>query len=238
MFDFTNQVVIITGATGNLGRAAAQAFYQAGAKLALVGQKRETLLSVFTKSIPENDATLYATANLMEEESVNALIAAVIKQFERIDVVLNIAGGFTMGPPVHETPVETWDFMLNLNARTVFLMSRAVVPHMLAQGGGKIVNVSARAGLAGKANMAPYVVAKSGVIRLTESIAAELKDDNINVNCILPGTIDTPRNREDMPKADFSKWVAPEALADTMLFLASNAASAVTGAVLPVTGRS
>jgi NAD(P)-dependent dehydrogenase (short-subunit alcohol dehydrogenase family) len=153
-------------------------------------------------------------------------------------VLLNIAGGFTMGPPVHETSVETWDFMLNLNARTVFLMSRAVVPHMLAQGGGKIVNVSARAGLAGKANMAPYIVAKSAVIRLTESMADELKHDNINVNCILPGTIDTPRNREEMPDADFSKWVAPEALADTMPFLASDAARAVTGAVLPVTGRS
>jgi NAD(P)-dependent dehydrogenase (short-subunit alcohol dehydrogenase family) len=238
MFDFTDQVVIITGATGNLGQATAHAFYQTGAKLVLVGRKLETLHAVFDDSIPESSSTLYAAANLIDESSVADLVEAAIEQFGRIDVLLNIAGGFTMGPPVHETPVETWDFMLNLNARTVFLMSRAVVPHMLAQRGGNIVNVSARAGLAGKANMAPYVVAKSAVIRLTESMADELKNDNINVNCILPGTIDTPRNREEMPKADFSKWVAPEALADTMLFLASDAARAVTGAVLPVTGRS
>jgi len=238
MFNLENQIVIITGATGNLGQATAHAFHQAGAKLVLVGQKKEKLQTIFSGSIPENDSSLYATADLTDESSVSQLMEMILSQYGRIDVLLNIAGGFTMGPPVHETSVETWDFMLNLNARSVFLMSRAAVPTMLAQKSGRIVNVSARAGLAGKANMAPYVVAKSAVIRLTESMAAELKNDNIRVNCILPSTIDTPRNREDMPEADFSKWVAPEALADTLLFLASDAAREVTGAVLPVTGRS
>lgn len=238
MFNLTDQVIIITGATGNLGQAAAIAFHQAGAKLALVGRKHKSLHTVFSSSIPENESTMYVAANLMEESSVTELIASVMNKFGHIDGLLNIAGGFTMGPLVHETPIDTWDFMLNLNARTVFLMSRAVVPHMLAQGSGKIVNVSAKAGLGGRAKMAPYVVSKTAVIRLTESMALELKDQNINVNCILPGTIDTPRNREEMPNADFSKWVAPEALADTMLFLASDAARAVTGAILPVTGRS
>ena len=117
-------------------------------------------------------------------------------------------------------------------------MSRAVIPHMLAQGYGKIVNVAARAALEGKAKMAPYVVSKSAVIRLTESMAAELRDAGINVNCILPGTIDTPQNRRDMPNADHSRWVPPGALADVILFLACDAARAIHGAAVPVYGRS
>ncbi len=238
MFDFTGKVVMITGAAGNLGRATAHAFHRAGANIAVVDRKRETVRDVFADTIPEGDYCFYIAADLMDEASVADMTAQIIERFGRIDVLVNIAGGFTMGPPVYETPLETWDFMLNLNARTLFLVSRAVIPQMRAQGSGKIVSIAARAGLQGKANMAPYVVSKSAVIRLTESMAAELLDNNINANCILPGTIDTPRNRADMPQADFSKWVTPEALADVILFLSSDAARAVNGAAVPVYGRS
>jgi NAD(P)-dependent dehydrogenase (short-subunit alcohol dehydrogenase family) len=165
-------------------------------------------------------------------------VGKVMQHYGRIDVLANIAGGFTMGPPVHETDEKTWDFMLNLNAKTAFLTCRAVVPQMLAAGGGKIINVGARAGLQGSAKMAPYIVSKSAVIRLTESLAAELKHKGINVNCILPGTIDTPANRESMPNADFEKWVPPSDLASVILFLASPVAKAVQGAAVPVYGRS
>ncbi len=236
MSDLTNKVVLITGAAGNLGRAAAQAFWSAGAQLALADRNVEALTEAFAAW--RGARCLLAEVDLFQETAVAQLVEQVIQQFGRIDVLVNVAGGFTMGPPVHETSTDTWEFMLNLNARSVFFMSRAVIPHMLAQGSGKIVNVAARAALEGKAKMAPYVVSKSAVIRLTESMAAELKDAGINVNCILPGTIDTPQNRAEMPKADFSKWVAPEALADVILFLASDAARAVTGAAVPVYGRS
>jgi NAD(P)-dependent dehydrogenase (short-subunit alcohol dehydrogenase family) len=137
-----------------------------------------------------------------------------------------------------ETPLKTWEFMMNLNARTVFLVCRAVLPHMMQQNQGRIVSIAARAALTGKAKMAPYVASKSAVIRLTESMAAEVKEQAINVNCILPGTIDTPRNREEMPDADFKKWVTPEALAEVILFLSSDAARAINGAAIPVYGRS
>ncbi|MFC2037937.1 SDR family oxidoreductase, partial [Chloroflexota bacterium] len=136
------------------------------------------------------------------------------------------------------TSLQTWDSMLNLNARTVFIVSRAVVPGMLQQGQGKIVNVAARVALKGGRNSGAYGVSKSAVLRLTESMSAELRDRGINVNCVLPGTIDTPQNREDMPKADHSRWVPPEALADVILFLASDAARAVNGAAVPAYGRS
>ena len=137
---------------------------------------------------------------------------------------------------MHETTDDTWDLMLGLNAKSVINCARAVVPGMLAAGRGKIVNIAALAGLSGKANMGAYTASKSAVIRLTESMAAELRDKGINVNCILPSTIDTPQNRADMPKADPRRWVAPEAIADVVLFLASDAARAIHGAAIPVAG--
>lgn len=238
MFDFTDQVVVVTGAAGNLGRAAAHAFHAAGARLAVLDRQRDVAEAAFGDSIPEGDTCLYVAGDITSEESVNQMVGQVIAYFGRIDVLVNIAGGFTMGPPVHETALKTWDFMLNLNAKSVFLLARAVVPHMLARGRGKIVSTAASVGLKAKANMGAYSVSKSAVIRLTESMAAELQDAGINVNCILPGTIDTPRNRQDMPDADFSKWVQPESLADVILFLASDLARDVHGVAVAVYGRS
>lgn len=239
MFDFADRVVIVTGAAGSLGTAVARAFETAGARLALVDHSADRLRQGFADLAADlSRRCLLRPTDLTQPEDVSAMVSDVMARFERIDVLANIAGGFTMGTRVHETPVETWDFMLSLNARTVFLASRAVIPHMLAQGYGKIVNVAARAALEGKAKMAPYVISKGAVIRLTESMAAELRDAGINVNCILPGTIDTPQNRRDMPNADHSRWVPPGALADVILFLASDVARAIHGAAVPVYGRS
>jgi NAD(P)-dependent dehydrogenase (short-subunit alcohol dehydrogenase family) len=128
--------------------------------------------------------------------------------------------------------------MMDLNARTVFNCCRAVVPHLLSAGGGRIVNVSARAALRGVGTMGPYCASKAAVITLTEALSEELKDSGINVNCILPGTVDTPQNRTSMPDQDHARWVPLDALADVILFLSSDAARAVTGAAVPVYGRS
>jgi len=238
MFDYSDQVIAITGAAGNLGYAAAFAFYSAGAKLAVVDRRRKDIKVVFGDDIPEGEYCYPVSADLMDEDSVAEMASSIIERFGRIDVLVNTAGGFTMGPSVAETPLSTWEFMLNLNARTVFLVNRAIIPYMLRQNRGKIVSIAARAALSGKANMAPYVVSKSAVVRLTESMAAEVQDHNVNVNCILPGTIDTPRNREENPDADFSKWVTPQAIADVILFISSNSARAINGASIPVYGRS
>ena len=159
-------------------------------------------------------------------------------RFGRIDVLVHTVGGYTGGSPLYETSLESWDRMINLNARTAFLICQAVIPQMLAAGGGKIVTVAAGAGREGRAKLSAYSAAKGAVIRLTESMAAELRQRGINVNCILPGTIDTPENRQAMPNADSSRWVAPASLADVVLFLASDAARDVHGAALPVIGRS
>ena len=221
--------VMLTGAAGNLGRAVAAAFADAGANLVLLDLQGK---------LQESDRQLFVPTDLLNVESVQAAVDQAVQRFKRIDVLCNLAGGFRMGAPVHETSDKAWNFLFDVNARTVLHMARAVVPHMLKAGGGKIVNVGAYAAQKGAAQMGAYVAAKSAVIRLTETMAAELREKNINVNCVLPTIIDTPENRAAMPDADPKRWVAPQDLARVILFLASDAARAIHGAALPVTGLS
>ncbi len=234
MAEFAGKVVLITGAAGNLGRAVGEAFRAAGARLVLADLKLERLEAVWGSG----DDLLCLAVDLTRADSVQTMVEAALQRHGAIDVLANVAGGFTMGPPVHETEEHTWDFLLDLNARSVLLTCRAVLPQMRSRGTGKIISVAARAALEGKAKMGAYCVSKAAVITLTQSMAAENRRAGINVNCILPGTIDTPQNRADMPNADFDTWVPPAALADVILFLASDAARAVHGAAVPVYGLS
>jgi NAD(P)-dependent dehydrogenase (short-subunit alcohol dehydrogenase family) len=235
--NLTDQVVIITGATGNLGQATAVACKQQGAKVALTSRKIAELEENFSDWVNDDDVFL-VTADLMDEQAVNEMVEQVVARFGRIDALINIAGGYKAGTPVHETTTRDWEFMLNLNARSVFFASRAVIPHMLAQQSGKIVNIGSRAALEGKAKSAAYSVAKTAVIRLTESMAAELRSQGINVNCIIPDTIDTPENRQARPNADFNKWVSPNDMANVIVYLVSEASDNLHGAMMPVYGRS
>ena len=236
MFDFSDRVVIVTGAAGNLGSAVARAFQAAGAKLVLVDRASDRLPRLFPELADSPDHFLATAVDLTDADAVARMAEEAVSRLGRIDVLVNAAGGYRGGTAVHETPLQTWDLMLNLNARSVFIASSAVIPAMLERGSGKIVSVAARAALKGARTMGPYSASKSAVVRLTESMSAELKKSGINVNCVLPGTIDTPQNRASMPKADTSRWVAPEALADVILFLASDTARGVHGAAVPVYG--
>lgn len=226
---FEGKTCLITGAAGNLGRAVASAFSSAGASLILLDHDEKTLRSAYGGG---GERRRMVHADLRDAQSV----ARALSADARIEILCNIAGGFRMGHPVHETPEDTWELMLGLNAKSVINCARAVVPGMLAAGYGKIVNIAALAGLSGKANMGAYSASKSAVIRLTESMSAELRDKGINVNCVLPSVIDTPQNRADMPGADPRRWVAPEALADVIMFLASDSARAIHGAAIAVNG--
>ena len=222
MNDFNGKHVVVTGAAGVLGRAVADAFHAAHADVTGIDivETKPAYRSVVADLIDPDDARR-ATDDI-----------------GHIDILANIAGGFTMGESVAETTDETWDFMFNLNARTVLNMVRAVVPGMRERGSGRIINIGARAALRGTGAMGAYCASKSVVLRLTESLADELKASGINVNCILPSIIDTPRNRQDMPQATFSNWVKPEEVAAVVMFLASDAASAIHGASIPVEGLS
>lgn len=237
MFDFSHKVVMITGASGNLGGALAQAFRQSGAKLALIDRHQDLLYQAFPDLVDVPDCLLTTCADLTDLNEVNSVMDQAVARFGRVDVLVQTVGGFRAGTLLHETPPDTLDLMLNLNAKTVFNTNQAVIPQMIRHGYGKIINIAARPGLQGRANMAAYSAAKAAVIRLTESAAAELKSQGINVNCILPGTIDTTQNRAAMPEANFDDWVKPESLADVILFLSSDAARDIHGAAVPVYGR-
>jgi NAD(P)-dependent dehydrogenase (short-subunit alcohol dehydrogenase family) len=227
--------VLVTGATGNLGRAVAAAFADRGANLVLVDRSREHLEAAFGA---QKERCLLMPTDLLDQAQVNAAVQAAMERFRRIDVLCNIAGGFRMGEPVHATSDADWNFLFDVNARTLLHAARAVVPRMVDGGGGRIVNIGAYAAQKGVAQMGAYTAAKSVVIRITEAMAAELRTRKINVNCVLPTIIDTPENRAAMPDVDPAKWVAPEDLAAVIVFLASVEARAIHGAAIPVTGLS
>jgi NAD(P)-dependent dehydrogenase (short-subunit alcohol dehydrogenase family) len=232
--DFQNRTVLITGAAGQLGRAVVSRFAAAGAKLVLLDRQVEQI-----KAAPGQSARcMVAAVDLLRADAVQAVLRSAIERFGRIDVLCHLAGGFRMGQAVHETGPDTWDFLFDLNVRTLVNVANAVVPAFIDNGGGRIVTVGAYSAQRGIAQMGAYCASKSALIRLTESMSAELKDRQINVNCVLPTIIDTPDNRTAMPDADPARWVAPEALADVIAFLASDAARAIHGAAVPVSGLS
>ena len=227
--------VVVTGGAGALGQSVVQYYEERGAHVAVLDYSDDILNGAFPE---KREGNLYLACDLTSRESSEAVVKSVVAGLGGIDILCNIAGGFLMGADVHETDDKTWDFLFNLNTRSILNMASAVVPVMLENGSGKVVNIAARAATAGAAKMGVYTASKAAVMRLTESMALELRARNINVNCILPGTIDTPRNREDMPGADHSTWVPTPHLASVIGFLTSDDAIAVHGAGIPVDGLS
>ena len=229
------KTVFLTGAAGNLGRAVAQMFAYDGANLVLLDRSplSDTALAALEPAL-----CLPIALDLCDAGQVLAAVDQAIARFGRVDVLCNLTGGFAMGQTVHETSDSAWDVMQDINVLTLRNTARAVVPQMLLQGGGKIVNVGAYSAQRGLAGMGAYIAAKSEVLRITEAMSAELRMKNINVNCVLPTILDTPQNRADMPDADPTRWVHPQDLARVIAFLASDAARAIHGAGVPVTGLS
>lgn len=231
------QVALITGAAGALGQAVAAVLQGEGAQLALLARRKEDLEAAYADAAGA-ERQLFVAADLLDMTQLEHAVAQTLDRFGRIDILCNIAGAFTMGEPVHDTDDRTWDAMFKVNVRTMTNAVHAVVPHMLEARRGKIVNIGAYSAQYGAANTGAYIASKSAVIRLTETMALELRELGINVNCVLPTIIDTAQNREAMPDADPARWVQPKALAEVIAFLASDAARAVHGAALPVRGLS
>jgi NAD(P)-dependent dehydrogenase (short-subunit alcohol dehydrogenase family) len=236
MSPLSNMVIVLTGAAGNLGRATASALDTAGAHLSLLDRHGERLKALAGKLTNPTNHLLLDAVDVTDVESTQNAIEQVLARYGRIDGLVHTVGGYKAGDPVHETPMDTWEGMLELNARSTFILARAVIPTMLTQGSGRIVTIGARPGLKGIANAAAYAASKSAVIRLTESLAAELKHQGINVNCIIPGTIDSSQNRALFPNAKHEHWVKPEDIASGIAFLLSDGAGAIHGATIPVLG--
>lgn len=232
------KVVMITGASGNLGLATAKVFYEKGHRLALVDHSSGRLVERFSYAADKERVLFLESIDVTDSANMQLAVKRTLQRFGQIDMLVNTVGTYRGGSAVHETSLETWELLMRVNVRSVLVSSQAVIPTMLEQGEGKIVNVAARAALVGKARMAAYSAAKSAVVRLTEGMAEEMRANHIQVNCVLPGTIDTPENREAMPKADHSRWVSPTAIAEVIYFLCSPAANEVSGAAIPVYGKS
>ncbi len=219
-----NKTLVITGAAGGLGREVVRVAREQGANVVQVDI-----------AFPDNAEGETLSIDLTNAEAVTAAIAGI----ERIDGLINVAGGFDMGPTLYETTDEGWNKMFAINVTTARNMISAVVPKMLSQGGrAAVVNVGAFGALTGTGNMAAYCASKSVVMNMTQSLSDEVKHQGINVNAVLPSIIDTPANRAAMPDASYDEWVSPEQLANVMCFLVSDAASGVHGALIPVRGLS
>lgn len=222
--------VVVTGGFGALGQVVCRAALAAGAKVAAIDHA-----AAAPAGLSEGVLAL-GGVDLTDADQARAALDRAAADLGRLDALLNVAGGFAW-ETVAEGAVETWDRLYALNVKTCLNASRAALPHLKARGAGRIVNVGANGAVKAATGMGAYAASKSGVHRLTEALAEELKGQGITVNAVLPSIIDTPANRADMPDADFGKWVRPEDLAAVILFLASDAARAVTGALVPVTGE-
>ena len=222
------KVIVITGASGALGRSVADAARAQGAKVAEIDHAASSVA-------PAADRLAIGGVDLSDPAQATRAIETAAAHFGRLDALINIAGAFSF-ETVAEGDPKTWQRLYAINLMTALNASRAAIPHLSMSGAGRIVNIGAMGALQAGAGMGPYAASKSAVHRLTEAMAAELKG-KVTVNAVLPSTIDTPANRRDMPQADFSKWVTGDELASVILFLAGDAASAVTGALIPVSGR-
>src|ERR1700754_4865661 len=222
------KVVVVTGAMGALGKVVAEVALARGARVAGIDHASSQIAAAPNR-------IEVGGVDLSDAAQTRKAIEAVVAQFGRLDALINIAGGFAF-EAVAEGDPKTWQRMYALNVLTALNASRAAIPHLATSGAGRIVNIGAMGALQAGAGMGPYAASKAGVHRLTEALAAEWKG-KVTVNAVLPSTIDTPANRASMPKADFKKWVTAEELSNVILFLASDEASAITGALLPVGGR-
>lgn len=237
--DLSNKVAMLTGAGGGWGRAVVDAFLRAGASAVVVERPEvcaeragwKTELGELGKRLT------MLPGNVFDEASVEGIVQQVLAQHGRLDILVNMVGGFAAGQPVHEMDTEGWEGMLQLNLRSTFLCSKYAARPMIAQRWGRIINIASRAGAQPAPKAAAYGASKAAAISLTESQAEELKNDFITVNAVLPSIVDTPANRQGMPNADFSIWPKGEEVAAVIVFLASEEAKLISGASIPVYGR-
>jgi NAD(P)-dependent dehydrogenase (short-subunit alcohol dehydrogenase family) len=228
--DLSGKVLVVSGSDGALGRAVTATLGGYGARLALIEHAQAA-----SGAAPAG-AVRFGGVDLSDADAARAVMQRVVDTMGRLDGLINIAGGFRFEKLAGGTP-EVWDAMYKINLRTAVVACQAALPYLVKSGGGRIVNVGAMGAIKAGAGMGAYAASKAGVAQLTEALADELKDRGITVNAILPGTLDTAKNRLDMPHADFSRWVAPADAAEVIAFLLSDQARAVTGALIPVVGR-
>ncbi len=238
MAPLSGKVAVVTGGTGGLGPSVVKALLASGAQVVVPTRSEGGLERLHERGIPI-DAHLHGgMLDLLDEPAVTSFFAKVAQDRGGLDVLVNVAGGWAGGKPVHETPWSVFQQQLDVNFKTAVLSSKAAVPHMIARGGGAIVQVASRAAVLPSGGSAAYAASKRALLQLTEAMADELRPHDIRVNAVLPSTIDTKSNRASMQKADASRWVDPDDIAHVIAFLVSPDAKVISGASIPVYGRS
>src|SRR5436309_7356406 len=234
--NFTGKSVLVAGGTGALGRAVSLAFLDELARVAVTYRQQEEFVSLKNAAAAHASSLEGHEVNVIDEAAVRQLTDSIIKKSGRLDVLVNAVGAYAGGTPLWELDSKVFDQMLALNLRSGYVLLRAVVPVMLKQGNGSIVNVASRAAFDHAAGAAAYAASKAAAVAMIDSLAADLKGKGVRVNSVLPGIIDTEANRMAMPKADFTKWPKPEEIARVILFLCSEEARLIHGAAVPVYG--
>jgi len=222
--------VIVTGGTGALGGAVVKAFLDAGHRVLSVGGHHES-------DSVQNDRLLHARYDLTLADSAAQLVDEAIAKLGSFEVVVHTMGAFAGGEPVQKTSNDIWNTMLSVNLNAAFFLMRAVIPHLLEQKRGRVLAVGSRSAIQPAGGLSAYVVSKAGLQALIATLALELTGSGVTANTVLPSVIDSPANRKAMPRADFSRWVKPEAIANLLLWLASDDTAAVNGAAIPVYGN-
>lgn len=230
-----DKVAVISGSTGALGTAVTQTLFAAGAKVVALYSRESSLETLKSKVTQELVAI---KTDVLNEASVQKMVKEVLENHGRIDILVNLVGGFLGGVSIVETSEEQWDKMMNLNLKSVFFNCRNILPVMIKQKSGRIITIGAKGGVQAVSGMSAYSASKAGLINFTEALAEEGREQNITANVVIPSIIDTSDNRNAMPAAIFDNWVKPEMIAETILFLCSEAAGDINGAVIPVYGKS
>jgi NAD(P)-dependent dehydrogenase (short-subunit alcohol dehydrogenase family) len=227
--DLSGKVVAVTGAFGALGCAVAETLSSFGAQVARLDH------APVPPGAPSGSLS-YGGVDLADDSAAASTIRLIVQETGRLDGLVNIAGGFHF-EKLEQGTLETWDSQYRMNLRTAVACCKAALPYLLKSGHGRIINIGALGAVKAGAGMGAYAASKAGVAKLTEALSDEFKDRGVTVNALLPSTLDTPRNRLDMPTADFTRWVAPAAIGEVIGFLISDSAGAITGALIPVAGR-
>jgi NAD(P)-dependent dehydrogenase (short-subunit alcohol dehydrogenase family) len=235
---FSDKVVLVAGGTGGLGRAVSSAFLEEGAKVVVTYRNQKEFEALRSAAGANGSSLEGRSADVTDEAAVRQLINAVLSKYGRLDALVNTVGGYVGGVNLWETDPKLFDQMLTLNIRSGYVLARAVVPAMLKQKRGAIVNIAAKAAVDHAAGAAAYAASKAGAVAMMDSLAAEVKGTGVRVNSILPSIIDTEINRKAIPKADFANWPKPEDIARVILFLCSDEAKVIHGASMPVYGES
>ncbi len=236
--DLTGRIAIVTGGAGALGRATVRVLLDGGATVVTTDTHGHGMRDL-AASLPDDLRARFATveADVATEGGAEAVVRQATDAHGRLDILINIVGGYAGGPTVAETDPATWREQFELNATTAFLMAHAAIPAMQSRGWGRIINVASRVARTAPAGLSAYAVSKAAVITLTEVLANEVREYGITANAIMPSVIDTPANRRAMPDSDFSQWVRPEEIGGVIRFLASEESGIISGAAIPVYGR-